>query len=82
MTGYAIAFGTSAGGFVGTDGYFLDNLENHASFFFFQCAFATTAATIDSGAVAERMDLSAYILSSFIICLVIYPFPVHCKLTI
>ncbi|MHB1157623.1 MAG: ammonium transporter [Phycisphaerales bacterium] len=41
--------------------------------FFFQLVFAGTAATIVSGAVAERIKFGSFILFSFILCGVIYP---------
>jgi len=45
--------------------------------FFFQLVFAGTAATIVSGAVAERIHLLAFILFSFILVAVIYPIGGH-----
>jgi Amt family ammonium transporter len=45
--------------------------------FFFQLVFAGTAATIISGAVAERIKFSAFILFSFIMVGVIYPVGGH-----
>jgi len=76
--GYGLAFGDeSYQGLFGLNGYFMSTVQNDPSFFIFQLAFACTAATIDSGSVAERMDLTAYFLSSFTICFFIYPFPCH-----
>jgi len=49
---------------------------NHA-FFIFQCVFAGTAATIVSGAMAERTKFSGYVISSLIICTFIYPISGH-----
>src|SRR5258708_28313210 len=45
--------------------------------FFFQLVFAGTAATIVSGAVAERIKFSAFLLFSFILVAVIYPLAGH-----
>ncbi len=48
-----------------------------AAKFFFQLVFAGTAATIVSGAVAERIKYHAFILFSFLMALVIYPVTGH-----
>src|SRR5439155_16400657 len=45
--------------------------------FFFQLVFAGTAATIVSGAVAERIKFSAFLLFSFVLVAVIYPLAGH-----
>jgi Amt family ammonium transporter len=45
--------------------------------FFFQLVFAGTAATIVSGAVAERIQFSAFIVFSFILVALIYPITGH-----
>ncbi len=45
--------------------------------FFFQLVFCGTAATIVSGAVAERIKYSSFILFSFIITIFIYPITGH-----
>jgi Amt family ammonium transporter len=45
--------------------------------FFFQLAFAATAATIVSGVVAERIKLHSFIIFSFILVAVLYPLTGH-----
>ncbi len=45
--------------------------------FFFQLVFCGTAATIVSGAVAERIKFLSFIVFSFLICAVIYPIVGH-----
>lgn len=45
--------------------------------FFFQLVFAGTAATIVSGAVAERIKFGAFIVFSFLLVAVIYPVTGH-----
>ena len=46
-------------------------------FFLFQAAFAGTAATIVSGAVAERVEFSAFLLFSLLITAISYPITGH-----
>ena len=41
--------------------------------FLFQVAFAATAATIVSGAVAGRMKISGYLIYSIVVTAIIYP---------
>jgi len=48
-----------------------------AAFFFFQLVFAATAATIVSGAVAERIKLGAFLMFSAVLVMVIYPIVGH-----
>lgn len=45
--------------------------------FFFQLAFAATAATIVSGAVAERIKFLAFIAFSFLLVAIVYPIGGH-----
>ncbi|EOQ97629.1 ammonium transporter [Leptospira wolbachii serovar Codice str. CDC] len=45
--------------------------------FFFQLVFAATAATIVSGAVAERIKFHSFLIFSFILVAFLYPFTGH-----
>ncbi|WP_209124945.1 ammonium transporter [Alkalihalobacillus sp. BA299] len=77
IAGYAIMFGTSAGGFIGTDGFFLYGYDSDMAFFVFQAVFAATCATIISGAVAERIRLSSYLIITTAMVIFIYPVVGH-----
>jgi len=80
--GFAIAFGgdmSGIGKFIGGSGWFLGegsftygNLTPF-TFFVFQVAFAATAATIVSGAMAERTRFKSYAVYSIVISALIYP---------
>jgi Amt family ammonium transporter len=83
-TGWAFAYGgdvgdTGAGNaFIGHSQFFMTGLpqENYA-LWFFQFTFAATAATIVSGAVAERCKFQAYLLYEMILVLFVYPCVAH-----
>lgn len=78
LIGYGLMCGDSLGGFVGAlkapfSGFMsFDMLQ-----FMFNLVFCATAATIVSGAMAERTKFSAYCIYSIMISLVVYPIEAH-----
>jgi Amt family ammonium transporter len=78
--GFALMMGSDYKGLVGTTGWFLHGGEYDVGrylTFFWQLVFAGTAATIVSGAVAERLKFNAYFLYSLAVTAVIYPIYGH-----
>lgn len=74
--GYGIMFGTSQAGWFGTSDFFPSAQADRSStiaFFIFQAMFCGTATTIISGAVAERLKFSAYIIIAILVSGIIYP---------
>ena len=74
--GYGVMFGVSQLGWWGTN-QFLPSANNQSAsaiaFFIFQVMFCGTATTIISGAVAERLKFSAYIIIAVLVSGFIYP---------
>lgn len=79
IVGYGIMFGDSALGVIGTSFFFMEGLDEpmELAIFVFQLVFAGTAATIISGAVAERMHFNGYILVAIAVVAFIYPVAGH-----
>ena len=78
ICGYAFAFGAKSNAFIGYKNFCLHDLDpNKYSHYFFHFVFAATAATIVSGAMAERTKFVAYFLYSFAITGFVYPVVSH-----
>ena len=81
VVGFSLMFGTDHG-LAGWDGFFFrSNFGNDQlpapAFFIFQTMFCATAATIVSGAMAERTKFSNYLLYSILISAIVYPISGH-----
>ena len=88
--GFAIMFGGNDNPFMGNQGFFLNStnpgiygLEPYPKglpisvFFLYQAAFAGTAATIVSGAIAERVRFVSYAIFSLLLTAIAYPIVGH-----
>lgn len=76
--GFGIMFGATQTGWFGTTSFFLSDFSPGSdpwvlAFWMFQVVFAATAATIVSGAMAERTKFTGYIVYSVFLCAFIYP---------
>ena len=73
---FVIHLGGKAFGLFGTRGFFLSPAvytSPIAALFLFQMVFMDTAATIPTGAMAERWSFSGFVLMSFVISTITYP---------
>lgn len=79
LIGFGLMFGLEGNSFFGLSGFYGSEVEKpfDMAFFIFQATFVGTAATIVSGAVAERAKFSAYLLMSLMVCTFIYPISGH-----
>ena len=83
VLGAALMFGaTKLGGCLGWGGLGMPSLSSGEgawdwTFLFFQTMFAATAATIVSGAVAERIEFKSYLIYSILVSAVVYPISGH-----
>jgi hypothetical protein len=79
LCGFAFAFGTDQGGFIGSSFWVGIDVGSTPTgvtafyFWLFQWAFAATASTIVSGAVAERARFETYLVYSFYTSFWVYP---------
>ena len=75
LVGFGLLFGEDLVGIIGKPGF--DIFSDYANFpfsdFVFNLVFCATAATIVSGAMAERTKFSTYCIYSAVISAVIYP---------
>lgn len=78
LIGFQLIFGQGPSPFFGFGG--INPMDGNASalvVMIYQFGFCATAATIVSGAVAERMKFSSYLLLAFFMAAVIYPMFAH-----
>ena len=78
LFGFGIMFGLSFNGLFGTDLFlFKTERAEYMTYFVFQAMFVATAATIISGAVAERLKFLSYAIITFVTSGILYPIVGH-----
>lgn len=81
LFGWAFAYGPESNGFISWGNFALSSHDGEVfslyHSFFFQWAFAATAATIVSGSVAERTSFYAYLAYAFVLTAFVYPVVSH-----
>jgi len=77
--GYGFSYGASENPFIGVSDFAIRSFTTGSEYigFFFQFAFAATAATIVAGTVAERCKMGAYLCYSVFLTAFVYPVVVH-----
>ena len=76
--GFALMYGTSVMGLFGNRFYFFTtHVAGYQTYFVFQAMFVATAATIISGAVAERLKFLSYVIITFVTSGILYPIVGH-----
>ena len=75
VVGFALMFGATKGGFIGTSNWLLLGMKDKYDyiFVFYQLMFAGTAVTIFSGSMSERTKLKALVIAAAVVGALIYP---------
>ncbi len=77
VVGYGLMYGDDVAGLIGGSKFIDPALADAPVAIIFQTVFCATAATIVSGAMAERTKFSSYIVYSAVISMIIYPIAGH-----
>ena len=77
VVGFGLMYGEDIAGMLGGSGFFDPTTIDSPVSILFQTVFCATAATIVSGAMAERTKFSSYIIYSAVISMIIYPIAGH-----
>jgi len=76
LIGYTLMYGKDISTLIGSPSLFFNDAKEMHNLFF-QTVFCATAATIVSGAIAERTKFSTYLIFSLLMTVVIYPISGH-----